>query len=123
MTVVDAYGRPVDDGVGFLPPGPIVPPMPQYAEARSGHWPAFLKEFLRKNPECLGCGRHAQTGHHEVPYHVDPSLELTESNVVPVCVGCHWVLCHLSDWHVYDPECRKALLAHRGRVGKALKIP
>ena len=114
MTELDGYGRVIERGVVYAP-GPVVPPMPA-ATGRSSLWPAFLKAFLKTYPLCEGCGRKAETGHHIKPFHVAPALELEVSNIAAVCVPCHFVIAHLGDWRLYDPECVAQLRRHRTRV-------
>lgn len=89
----------------------IIPAMPEdYMRGRNSQWPTFLRNFLNKHPLCWGCGRKATTGHHIVPYHEDPLLELVESNIAPVDLPCHFVLCHLGNWRLTLPK--RDLLRH-----------
>jgi hypothetical protein len=111
MTTLDEYGRPVEPRL-LTAAGSIIPPMPAAARPRSGKWPAFLKRFLKLNPLCAGCGRKAETGHHVVPFHVDPARELDPDNVVAVCIPDHFVLCHAGSWSLVVPNCREVLAAH-----------
>lgn len=112
---VDDYGRLIymvsPDILAAPPAGPIVPPMPDI-HARSSRWPAFLHELLIKHPACMGCGRKAATGHHEIPFHVDPTKELVESNILTVCVPCHFVICHAGDWRLWVKSARLDLQRH-----------
>jgi hypothetical protein len=73
---------------------------------RSSGWPAWLKAFL-KGKTCVCCGsRGPLTGHHKIPFHLRPDLELVESNVAPICDGtdCHLVIGHLKDFKLYNPD-------------------
>lgn len=73
---------------------------------RSPKWPAWLKAFL-KGKVCRCCGSKGPlTGHHVIPYHIDPSRELDPSNVRPVCDGtdCHLVIGHFKDFKLYNPD-------------------
>lgn len=75
-------------------------------EARSRQWPRVERTFLEQNPKCIVCGRTAVTAHHVVPVHIDPSLELEPTNLVPVCEpasGHHLWLGHLGDWSSWNP--------------------
>lgn len=91
---------------------------------RSPKWPAWLKRFLR-GKRCVCCGSKGPlTGHHKVPYHVDPSRELDETNVAPICDGtdCHLVVGHLKDfklWNVDFDADAAAFLAKRQAAIKA----
>jgi len=43
-----------------------------------------------------------------VPFHEDPSRELDEDNVEPVCKEvCHLLVGHLKDWKLTNPDFRK----------------
>ena len=97
--------------------GPVIPQKPE--EPRSGKWPTFLRNFLAKHKECMGCGRKAQTAHHCKPFHLFPALELDENNVVPVCIPCHFGVCHAGDWKLYVESVKTQLTAHREIVQKA----
>ena len=110
LATLDEFGRAAPPAGVWAAAGPVVPPMP--VQRRSGKWPALLNRILKASPRCLGCGRKAETGHHVVPVGVDPALELVAANVVPVCVPCHFVLCHAGDWHTYLPDAREELLRH-----------
>jgi hypothetical protein len=71
---------------------------------RSPKWPAWLKAFL-KGKTCVCCGSKGPlTGHHKIPYHIAPSLELDPTNVRPVCDGtdCHLVIGHFKDFKLYN---------------------
>ena len=95
---------------------------------RSPKWPAWLKRFLA-GKRCAVCGRNDQplTGHHVVPYHIDPARELDPSNVEPVCDDsparkCHLLIGHLGDWQLVNQDFRQhaaTLLAARQRAMSA----
>ena len=76
--------------------------------ARSSQWPAFLRRFLR-GKSCIACGsRDGLTGHHVVPFHLRPDLELVEANVVPLCADrCHIVHGHFNDFRLDNPTVRE----------------
>lgn len=116
---VDDWGVLVEPGV--FGAGPVIPPLPD-VRTRSPKWPAFLKAFLGKNPQCRGCGRKAVTGHHDVPFHVRPELELDEANILPVCLPCHFVLCHSGDWRLWVKTAREDLDGHRPVVEAAEQL-
>ena len=75
---------------------------------RSSKWGPWLKAFL-KGKTCIACGqREGLTGHHVVPYHLDPSRELDPTNVEPMCADrCHLVHGHFNDFQLYNPNVRK----------------
>ena len=117
---LDEYGRVAEltaapgDRVMMTGPAqtPIVPPMPA-DHRRSSHWPTFLHAFLKAHPLCLATGLPAETGHHVVPFHERPELELDPNNIVPVRVAPHFVIAHLGDWRKTNPRVREHLAAYR----------
>jgi hypothetical protein len=107
--LLDPFGRPYEAGL-MTAPHPVVPPFPtEWALHRSGEWPKFLHNFLKAHPNCMGCNRKAETGHHDKPFHEHPELELDPLNIDPVCVPCHFVLCHAGDWRLIVDDARKRL--------------
>ena len=62
---------------------------------KSKAWEIKRKAILRRDgyrcQECKRYGRikEAQTVHHIVHLEDDPSLALTDSNLVSLCAGCH----------------------------------
>jgi len=73
---------------------------------RSPKWAAFEKRFVR-GKACVCCGAKGPlTGHHVIPYHVRPDLELDEANIRPVCTGvdCHLVIGHLKDFRLWNED-------------------
>ena len=89
-------------------PGAIAAGVP-----RSPKWDAWLKAFLR-GKSCIACGaRDGLTGHHVIPFHLRPDLELVESNVVPICSDrCHIVWGHLDDFALDNPTVRQDAADH-----------
>lgn len=141
--LIDEYGRlllggvlvnapPVVAGAAGNPArrGPVVPPMTATNDdARSPGWAKFLRRLFaeradkaKKFAPCLGCGRAAETGHHEVPFGVNRDLELVPTNVLLVCVLCHFGLCHLGNWRTFNPKARKALAYHLAMMKAAKPI-
>lgn len=82
------------------------------SQPRSPRWPAWLKKFL-VGKVCVVCERNDEplTGHHVVPFHVDPSREMDPTNVEPVCDDsptrkCHLLVGHLGDWRLENKDFR-----------------
>lgn len=134
---VDVWGEPYHTGdagataeagsaLAAPPPhltgAPVIPlPEPDPRERAAG-WPPFLLAFLIDFPHCRGCGRRARTGHHVKPFGMFPELELVRGNVAPVCVPCHFVICHAGNWRTYVVNCLVRLDAHRRSVTAARLI-
>ena len=78
---------------------------------RSGEWPRVEKDFLSKHQECEACGGKDRLNvHHVMPFHVEPSLDLDESNLITLCMGlneCHLRIGHSGDFSWWDPDVRK----------------
>jgi hypothetical protein len=72
---------------------------------RSYLWPVVRKKHLEKQPYCMACGSKIKPEvHHIIPYHVDPSKELAEDNLITLCDKyCHFVFGHLMDWKSWNP--------------------
>lgn len=104
---------------------------------RSGRWPTVRKHFLEAHPTCEGCGRDFNLNvHHIVPFHTNPSLELSVANLITLCAGddatnsdgdrwadfnCHFYLGHdpdgpsgprKSNWKLSNPNVRKDAKKH-----------
>ena len=89
---------------------------------RSPKWAAWVKAFVR-GKKCVCCGSKGPlTGHHKVPYHVDPSRELDPTNVAPICDGtdCHLVIGHLKDFKLFNPDFDADAAAFLSRRKKAI---
>jgi hypothetical protein len=69
--------------------------------ARSPLWPALRKRFL-KGKSCFICGGKAKLeAHHIYPFHKYPAMELSESNLIPLCEsGKNGANCHLLWGHL-----------------------
>lgn len=82
-----------------LPPG--LPAVMAQKRPRDSGWRAVREHFLKCYPECQACGGTEDLDvHHMVPFHIDPNLELVESNLITLCrsgpggMNCHYVLGH-----------------------------
>ena len=81
------------------------------AKVRSPKWQAFCNHVIDKHPVCIVCGnknRKKLVGHHRIPYHLRPDLELVESNVAVICedgpgnLNCHLVIGHRGSFQDYN---------------------
>ena len=77
---------------------------------RSSRWAAVRDGFL-EGKRCSACGGTKElVAHHRIPFHVDPSLELELSNLIPLCeagrygLNCHLLLGHLGNWRRWNVE-------------------
>lgn len=80
---------------------------------RSPKWRAFVDKLVAKHPFCAFCGETEPStrliGHHIIPYHVRPDLELTESNIMIVGDSCstgnhHLFACHFGNFSKWNPD-------------------
>lgn len=74
---------------------------------RSSRWPAFRRAHLQNHPYCESCGKKKKVGmqvHHIVPFSVDPSKELINSNLLTLCSNprCHLDKGHLGYWRSWN---------------------
>ena len=107
MSILSIFSRAATD------PGVIA----AGGQPRFPKWDAWLKAFLR-GKSCIVCGqRDGLTGHHVIPFHLRPDLELDQANVVPICSDrCHIVFGHFNDYRLDNPRVREdaaAFLAGR----------
>ena len=77
---------------------------------RSSRWETVRKRHLKAFPTCAacGCGQHLQV-HHIKPFHLNPELELEDSNLITLCEGkdehqCHLNIGHLGSWKKENPN-------------------
>jgi 5-methylcytosine-specific restriction endonuclease McrA len=86
----------------------VIPPKPTIN--RSPKWPALEKKWLKEHPTCAVCGSDNKRGtlavHHIIPFHIDPTRELDETNLMTLCENksriCHFVFGHLYNWKLYN---------------------
>ena len=72
-------------------------------KARSGKWRAVEQRFLKRHPKCAVCGSTVNVNaHHVIPFHVDPSKELKQSNLISLCRDHHFWWGHLGSWKSYN---------------------
>lgn len=94
---------------------------------RSKKWPEVRNAHLKKHPTCAACGRKKKLEvHHVVPFQVDPSLELEESNLITLCshaTECHLSIGHLGSFHSYNSTVREDSAAFLAKVENRPKVP
>ena len=79
-------------------------------EGRSGKWPAVRAAHLKRQPACAACGQTKELNvHHRIPFHVDPSLELSPENLITLCEhspqSCHYHFGHCAlSWKAFNPH-------------------
>lgn len=78
---------------------------------RSDKWPETRKHFLISNPTCAACGTSKKLQvHHIEPFHLDPTKELDETNLITMCMStneCHLLLAHGDNYRYYNPTIRE----------------
>lgn len=95
---------------------------------RSNQWSTVRKHHLEKEGWCRYCGgtKHLEV-HHIEPFHINPSKELDEQNLITLCenIGkdCHLKIGHLGNWKKFNPNVKKeADSPVVGEVADELKI-
>ena len=78
---------------------------------RSSRWRAVRAAFLINNNSCAACGQtdHLQV-HHIIPFNIDPSKELDESNLITLCedeYDCHRIIGHTGNFKKANPSVRE----------------
>jgi 5-methylcytosine-specific restriction endonuclease McrA len=74
---------------------------------RDGRWRTIRNKLIEESGCCSVCGKKTNLiVHHKTPFHVDPTLELEETNLVVLCenetLNCHLIFGHLGNWHKYN---------------------
>jgi 5-methylcytosine-specific restriction endonuclease McrA len=86
---------------------------------RSAQWKALRKSFLKKNPQCASCGKKKDLQvHHVIPFYLDATLELLESNLITLCRACHFFVGHLRYWKAFNPEVKRDSDFWREKISK-----
>lgn len=88
---------------------------------RSPQWPAVRAAHLKKQPFCQGCGGTKELEvHHLMPFHLNPSRELDDANLLTLCElashECHYRIGHLLDWKAYNPAAIEDAAAYLVKV-------
>lgn len=90
---------------------------------RDPRFPARERDFLRRHPACVGCGRPATTAHHVIPFHVRPDLEMDEGNWAAVEKDCHYVIGHQRNWRKWNDRFWETVAELRAGARGPLRPP
>lgn len=92
--------------------------------ARSGKWQSVRAAFLKTHPCCELCGKKIELQvHHVIPFHIDPSRELDETNLITLCADHHFLFGHLLHWDSYNPHVREDVELWRDKIAKRARAP
>lgn len=93
---------------------------------RSSQWRMVRAEHLQSHPTCALCGgKRKLEVHHVVPFHVDPSLELSPVNLITLCeakalgITCHQFMGHLGNYRLFNPNVLGDAEQWRGKLAAA----
>ncbi len=93
---------------------------------RSPWWAATRKKHLAVHPRCALCGGTKKLEvHHVMPFHLDPSLELDDKNLITLCeqkkegITCHLFVGHLGNYKLANPDVRADAEAWRAKMAEA----
>ena len=89
---------------------------------RSTQWPEVRRRFLLEHPNCAWCGgTEFPEAHHEMPFHLDPKLELDPNNLIHLCEDptkqCHLHVGHKDNWKNYNAHVAQDCAAHTWPAG------
>lgn len=78
---------------------------------RSPYWPSVRRAHLINEGWCRSCQRtDGLEVRHIMPFHLDPSKELDETNLITLCENmgteCHLHKGHLGNWKNFNPDIR-----------------
>lgn len=93
-------------------------------ESRSSRWPALRQQHLEREPACAFCGSKDDLQvHHVLPFHLYPSRELDETNLITLCGPkgnhCHFMWGHLGSYERWNPDVRQDAARYRREVQEA----
>ena len=78
------------------------------SKRRSPQWDEIRDKFVEKNPTCAACGSEKKLQvHHIQPFHLRPELELSEENLIVLCMDvneCHLKIGHGGSFRCYNPR-------------------
>ena len=78
---------------------------------RSSRWRKVRAEHIKKHPRCAVCESKTKLEvHHQIPFSIDPSMELNMENLVTLCenkkygINCHLALGHHGNFRKVNPN-------------------
>lgn len=94
---------------------------------RSPKWPRVEKEHLKEQPCCQYClGTENLAVHHEIPFHIDASQELSDANLITLCeapgLEHHLHIGHLDNWKNFNSNVRNDCIQHQKDLTKTTSI-
>jgi len=70
-------------------------------------WKSYKRTYIQRHHPivCAACGRYDRLDlHHVKPVAEFPELQFEDSNIVPLCRLHHFIIGHLSNWAIYNPN-------------------
>lgn len=96
---------------------------------RSNQWPKVRKLWLKNHPCCAVCGGVQDLEvHHKMPFHLDESKELDETNLITLCeskhngVNCHLLFGHLGSFTTFNPNVEADVAAWNDKLKNRYKV-
>ncbi len=90
---------------------------------RSNKWATVRRHYLELNPVCELCGGKIKLEvHHIEPFHLNPKMELDQSNLITLCenvhdvMNCHLVMGHLGSFKSFNVNVRRDVKQWRRRI-------
>ena len=97
---------------------------PDSVRGRSPQWPTVRKHHLQKFPFCCVSGlTHDLDVHHFRAFHIHPELELDPDNLRTISRPYHFLIGHLCNWKVFNPDFDEMVKDLRRRIEHAKKHP
>jgi len=92
-----------------------------FGATRSPKWSEVRNAFLKANPTCAVCNKKGTilkplNIHHCQPFHIDPSKELDESNLITLCRIDHLLFGHLNNWSSSNDTVREDALIWKNKI-------
>lgn len=77
-------------------------------QGRDKRWVSVRENHLFFFPRCAACNSDKKLEvHHIIPFSVDKSKELDQSNLITFCNYCHLVIGHLRDYKRWNEFARE----------------